>query len=332
MVFVCVKFVFNRKILHLYSQPLQAPEHLWQPPENPAMKELSILKKVKQDLKSNKVEVMKVIENFFEQGEMSNNEWRKKKRELINLGKFIVAKGDDVNILEVREEPDFVVKWQNQKIGLEIVEVIDEAARQKAQKNEWLINQIHKIFKENFPNTHLFFSLSFEFDITNITKKEKKHLQQEIEFRHPEFPDKSKLFKLAHPGKYTKEELSQKAIIIANKLYECYIQSHTNLNDDLVKLWRFNLHYELYISLSIGYSAGSPSDLIISNIRNKETLIEKYRLNSSTQKQYLLMVIEGSSGYSDYSFIDVNMLVELDIKFDKVFLFDFFKSEIFILK
>lgn len=172
------------------------------------MKELSILKKVKQDLKSNKVEVMKVIENFFEKGEMSNNEWRKKKRELINLGKFIVAKGDDVNILEVREEPDFVVKWQNQKIGLEIVEVIDEAARQKAQKNEWLINQIHKTFKENYPNAHLFFSLSFEFDITNITKKEKKRLQQEIEFRHPEFPDKSKLYKLAHPGKYTKEELS----------------------------------------------------------------------------------------------------------------------------
>lgn len=296
------------------------------------MKELSILKKVKQDLKSNKVEVMKVIENFFEKGEMSNNEWRKMKCELINLGKFIVAKGDDVNILEVREEPDFVVKWQNQKIGLEIVEVIDKVARQKAQKNEWLINQIHKTFKNNYPNAHLFFSLSFEFDITNITKKEKKRLQQEIEFRHPEFPDKSKLFKLAHPGKYTKEELSQKAILIANKLYECYIQNHTNLNDDLVKLWRFNLHDELYLSLSIGYSAGSPSDLIISNIRNKEALIEKYRSNSSTQKQYLLMVIERSSGYSDYSFIDENMLVELDIKFDKVFLFDFFKSEIFILK
>jgi hypothetical protein len=290
------------------------------------------LKKVKQDLKSNKAEVLKVIEDFFEKGEMSDNEWRKKKRELINLGKFIVAKGDDVSIIEVREEPDFVVKWQNQKIGMEIVEVIDEVARQKAQKNEWLINQIHKTFKEHFPNTHLFFSLSFEIDITNITKKEKKRLQQEIEYRHPEFLDKSKLFKLTHPGKYTKEELSQKAIIIANKLYECYIQSHTNLNDDLVKLWRFNPHDELYLSLSIGYSAGSPRDLIISNIRNKETLIEKYRSNSSTQKQYLLMVIEGSSGYSDYSFIDVNMLVELDVKFDKVFLFDFFKSEIFILK
>lgn len=296
------------------------------------MKKLSILEKEKQDLKSNKVQVLKVIEKFFEKGEMSDNEWRKKKRELINLGKFIVAKGDDVDILEVREEPDFVVKWQSQKVGIEIVEVIDEVARKKAQKNEWLINLIYKNFKKSFPNTDIFFSLSFEFDITNITKKEKKLLQQEIEFRYPEFLDKSKLFKLAHPGKYTKEELSQKAILIANKLYRCYIESHTNLNDDLVKLWRFNPHDELYLSLSIGYSVGSPNDLIISNIRNKERLIEKYRTNSSTQKQYLLMVIEGSSGYSDYSFIDINMLVELDIKFDKVFLFDFFKSEIFILK
>ena len=290
------------------------------------------MKNVKQDLKSAKKAILEVINPFFEKGKMSDNEWRKKKRELINLGKFIVSKGDDIKIVEIREEPDFIVDWQDEKIGLEIVEVIYEEARRKAQKSDWLINQIHKAFKESFPNINLFFSLNFEFDITDITTKEKIRLQKDIESQYPDVSDKIKLFRLAHPGKYTKEELSQKAFNVAHKLYDCYIQGHTNLEDDLVKLWRFSKHDELYLSLAIGYSAGSPSDLIISNIRNKENLIEKYRTNSLTNKQYLLMVIEGSSGYSDYSFIDSQMLKELDIKFDKVFLFDFFKSEIFILK
>ena len=126
------------------------------------------------DIINNKSQVAKIIVPHLSNLDLTIRNDRKKREELINFIKFIVASNEPITILKNQEEPDFIISWYNEVYGLEIVQIIDEKQKVIFEKNESFVKQIEEHFLNQYGNIEKLINLSLKYEITEIDEKHKR--------------------------------------------------------------------------------------------------------------------------------------------------------------
>jgi hypothetical protein len=230
--------------------------------------------------------------NKIEAELISSNEIRQKKKELIDLGKFIYCFCQSIDINDALcESPDFLISYENRTIGIELTDlVIRDEEKKKEGMLKKLFNQIEIELRAE------------PFDYKGIYRVN--------------FVDSSK-FDLK-----TQTEIKSEIINL--------IKGKINLSD-IVKIEK-TYHTDVSIYHSEASIVGSLSRITVENrIRKKEKKILTYA-SGNFKEIWLLLVIGGLQTSEDYSFIEKEVTnIPFSTRFDKIFVLNFFKSHVFEL-
>lgn len=295
-------------------------------------------KNIIEPINAEKEMISELIKPHLLQSNLSPNEIRQKRQELIDIGKFITASKENIKILNAHFTiPDLLIEWDNVKYGLEHTEVIDQKKKDTFEKTHALIKEAERIFLERYGDINKQINFSLKFEITKITEKEKRKLLNKllIDYKNLNW-EPQKLMNLAHPGFLTAKDIK----IVAGQLADMAHLAIENegqifrqvFNNDLINYISLRPSKKILFTRSVGWSAGTLSDLIIQCIDEKEAKIKTYIQNTSGLKQCLFLLIQGSNGYSDYAYFDDKILQSRGSTFDKVIAFNFFTNEFFFLK
>src|SRR5690606_20943301 len=111
----------------------------------------------------------------------TKNKGRQIRQELIDIGKFIIASKENIQILDADFEiPDFLIQWDGILFGLEHTEIIDLKKKDTFEKTEWLIKETEKAFLNRYGDIGKQINFSLKFEITLIDKKMKKKLLNKL--------------------------------------------------------------------------------------------------------------------------------------------------------
>lgn len=285
-------------------------------------------------IKTEKHKVADLINPQLSKVDQTKNKGKQTKQELIDIGKFITASKENIQILDANFEiPDFLIQWNGVLFGLEHTELIDRKKKVIFEKTEWLIKEIEKEFLKRYNDIGRQITFSLKFEVTLIDNKEKKKLLKKLmdDCKDLNFSEQ-KLMNLAYPGRLTREDIKLLAIELAELAYEAHTNKETELTHDLVNYISFYPSSKTFCNRIVSWGAGSISELLLIAIEEKETKIESYIKNTNGLKQCLFLIIQGSNGYSDYSYFDDKILSNRSTPFDKVIVFNFFTNDFFILK
>lgn len=285
-------------------------------------------------IKTEKQKVADLINPRLRKVDQTKNKGKQTKQELIDLGKFITASKENIQILSADfEVPDFLIKWNDVLFGLEHTEVIDRKKKDTFEKTEWLIKETEKDFLKRYGNISRQITFSLKFEVTLIDKKEKKKLMNQLvdECKGLNFGEQ-KLMNLAYPGYLTREDIKLLSTELADMAYEAHTNKENEVTHDLVNYISFYQCSKTFCNRTVSWGAGSISEPLLAAIEEKETKIGSYIKNTRGLKQCLFLLIQGSNGYSDYSYFDDKVLSNRPTPFDKVIAFNFFTNDFFILK
>jgi hypothetical protein len=260
----------------------------------------------------------------------------RKRKELTDLVRFIVASEKTIEILSVMndEPPDFLITIDGEYYGLEHTELIDQRKKRDFEINQWFIKKIEQHFLSQFGDIGRHINISFKVDIVDIDKKTKRNLLKLLlKNQNILEVDNEILFRKAYPGQIIKKEIDGFAKEIAAKIYDAFKNKYEYFyNDPFLRYVSFYPSKKTSINRDFGYCVGSLSDILIKTLDEKEKDINACKVNTNGIKQCLFMVIQGTNGYSDYAFFDTNILNNRVTKFDKIIAFNFFTTETFYLK
>jgi hypothetical protein len=285
-------------------------------------------------IKAEKQKVADLINPRLSKIDSTKNKGRQTKQELIDIGKFITASKENIQILGADfEVPDFLIQWDGTLYGLEHTEVIDRKKKDTFEKTEWLIKETEKAFLNQYGNIGKQITFSLKFEVTLIDKKEKKKLLNKLlqDYKDLNFGEQ-KLMNLAYPGYLTREDLKLLAAELAEIAYLAHANEEDKVIHDLVNYISFYPCSKTFCNRTVSWGAGSIREPLLTAIEEKESKIDTYIKNTKGLKQCLFLLIQGSNGYSDYSFFDDTVLSNRATPFDKVIAFNFFTNDFFILK
>lgn len=262
-----------------------------------------------------------------------NSSGKKKKKELFHLTKFIAASSLKINILDANiEAPDFIIDWAGNKYGLEHVELINHEKKDLFERTEKLIKSAESKFLSKYGHIGKQVDISLQFEIPKTTLTENKKLLKELKRQFAVDDDQANhLFRLAYPNRIANEEFETAAEEIADSVFLTYTNSSYQ-QDRFITRISFLPSRKTHFTRSVGYVSGSIDGLLLKTLRENETKIENYKINTDGIQQCLLLVTHGCNGFSDYSHFDPEILVKNDTKFDKVIAFNLFTEDFFILK
>lgn len=287
-----------------------------------------------EEIKGEKAIISGLIDPHLPDSSFNHNQTKQKRRELIDVAKFINASKENIKILDSDFKiPDLLIEWNNEKYGLEHTEVIDQKKKDTHEKTEGLIKEAEKVFTERYGDIGRHINFSLKFEVTKISKREKRKLLNNllIDFKDLNW-ERQKLMNMAHPGYLTEEDITMVAGQLADMAFIVLHGGEIDAGNGLVNYITVKGCKQTLFTRSVAWGAGSISDAVIECIEDKEAKIESYIKNTNGLKQCLFLLIQGSNGYSDYSFFDDKILQERGSKFDKVIAFNFFNNEFFILK
>lgn len=285
-------------------------------------------------IKGEKSKVEKIISSRLSRIDPSENKGRQKRQELIDIGKFIVASGEQIEILNAEFDiPDFLIRWDGILFGLEHTEVVDQKKKDSFEKTEWLIKEVQNAFLNRYGDIGRKVTFSLKFEVTIINKREKKKILKKLLDGYGDLGfGERKLLSFAYPGYLTREDLSLLAIEFSDLAYSAFTNKVSEINHELINYISLYPCSKTSFDRIVTWSADSISDPLCNAIKEKESKIATYIENTGGLKQCLFVVIHGSNGYSDYSFFDSSYLCNRATPFDKVIAYNFFTNEIFILK
>jgi len=285
-------------------------------------------------IKNEKQQVADLINLPLGKIDQTTNKGRQRRQELIDIGKFIIASKEDIQILDADFEiPDFLIQWDGVLFGLEHTEVIDLKKKDTFEKTEWLIKETEKAFLKHYGNISKQINFSLNFEVTLIDKKEKKKLLNKLLDAYKDLNlEEQKLMNLAYPGYLIKEDIMTLSSELADIAYLAYVNGQNEVAHDLINYISFYPSGRTFCTRIVTWGADSFDEPLIAAIDEKETKIDTYRKNTNGLKQCLFLLIQGSNGYSDYSYLDDKVLSNRQTPFDKVIAFNFFTNDFFILK
>lgn len=234
----------------------------------------------------------------------SNKNKTKKILELCHFASFVIALENneviqsvsEVKIRQLHEEPDFIIDFKGEIIGVELQRIKNIRVEIEGRKNS-LLNKAEIVFKSKYPDVTLLANIRFKngFD---YTKKEISHYKNQI-------------------SDMVFEVYNNPDVILPDYLERVFIQKHTRVD----------------FCTSGVYSVGNlNAEEIIQEIQEKDGKVDTYRQKTNIQKQMLLLVVSGATPDSDYSFIELPQEKDFNTSFDFVFLLNDFKKEVFALK
>ncbi len=219
---------------------------------------------------------------------------KKKTFEICHAGKFLLF-FENLNIIEVSEKPDFILFNGKEKIGLEHQIIVEPKSKER----------------EGF----------FE----NIFAQTETELQQDIEL--PNFLADCYI-KYHATYKLTQKE---KLIKIVKTVIKEYVLNDNFIENPIIESISLQPHSQKNIHANMGawWQKNIPKEILENAINKKNTKVSSYR-ETGIQKQWLLLVI-GSSGDSSFE-MDKNLKLEIETKFDKVFVLEDFRNTLYELK
>lgn len=106
---------------------------------------ITFLKTRTNEIKSEKEFINSKIDSWFKQIDntlSSSNEKKQKRKELIDLGKFIHCFNKEIEIINALcESPDFLISLDQKQIGIELADVV---IRQNEKQKEGILKKIFK--------------------------------------------------------------------------------------------------------------------------------------------------------------------------------------------
>lgn len=111
----------------------------------------------------------------------SSNEINQKKKELIDLGKFISCYDKEINIVDTLiEAPDFLIVYKNKTIGIELTDlVLNESEKRKEGLLRKLFNQVEIELRKVPGDLNGIYAIDFISDIS-FSPGNKKAVKEEI--------------------------------------------------------------------------------------------------------------------------------------------------------
>ncbi len=235
-----------------------------------------------------KTQIKSIIQNLMRQIEDNTQ----KKSELYFLGKFINRmKEKHIEIVNtIHESPDFLIKHDNELVGVEIIEAKDSSNTGSKTTNDLLAKAAIR-FQDKYPGIIVFVEFTFKNSELKINRNNRTNLIEEL----------CDAVYNTYLGRYDFPSFIDGITIVISKVVSFY-------------------------QLEIGYINEIDSHQIIKLIMKKECLLEKYKTNSCTEKQWLLIV---TSKVAQNSF-DIENVKEMSFrsKFNRVYLLEEFTSEL----
>lgn len=236
-----------------------------------------------------------LINPHFEKLKHDRKKNRKKIIELCHAAKLLLHLDDSYKIIELREEPDFIIGSPNNLVGLEHQVLLKPDQKQIEGFFENVTVQIEEELKKdsNMPNF-----------LANV------YFNRHVSMRQA---DKNKIIK-------------HSIAIIKNKIYNDIFEESEFINHISVMP-----HDRISVNSNLGawFQDRLTSEVLNESIKHKEKKLENYRQNSNLQ-QWLLIVI-GSLGESSYQY-ENDFSFKSDSKFDKIFLLEDFANNAYEIK
>lgn len=215
--------------------------------------------------------------------------------EIAHVGKFLMFFDKKVQIENLSEKPDFILKSDLGKIGLEHQVVIHNKAKEREGffENIFSIAESELQSDRELPN---FLAACCITPYTNFKIKEK-----------------------------------QKLVTIIKNVVKQYVLTDILIENPIIdRVWKMP-HSGISITGNLGgwWDKDISAEVIQKAIEKKEKLISEYKKNGC-ETQWLLMVI-GSTGESSYS---MNRTMDIDLKteFNKVFILEDFAANLYEIK
>ncbi len=227
----------------------------------------------------------------------NNNNDSKKILELCQFGKLLSSYFNDYNIIDGnREEPDFIIENNSEKVGVELMRIVDGNAKSEEGYFESICNSAERLFysETDFPNF-----------LANV-------------YIQPNLPKSQHLKK-----HYTK--------ILVNSLRELVLTGNFKENEFLSSA-KFMNHKKKNICPNFGaYIQKSISEnQIISSIKTKEKKLPTY-IKNTVPNQWLILII-GNIGNSSFEVNETFKMNPICTDFKRVFLYEDFNDKLFELK
>lgn len=249
------------------------------------------LKKVKLEMSVLRNELLRIVNPFW-----SDDLEQKRKNELAHAAKLVLCLDDTIRLEKMTESPDFIISHSERLVGLEI--------RQLLTKNVEAVKFIQKLFddasqkfKEQFPSEKLLvnFYLNRNF---NYKKKDKPNLIEEI-------------------VQYVHSETAGTSPLKPNFIDRVDIQPHSGVS--------FNYNEGSYFPENLD------EEIVLSSIEEKELKIDKYRKNSGTEFQWLLLV-NAEVGSDSFDTFDFEGVENVQSEFEQIYLLKDFDCQVIKIK
>ena len=169
-------------------------------------------------LDDQKSDYEKMISTWIDKVEKSSiNKKEQKKRilELCHLASFAISLKNSEVIEDVQEidlydlsiEPDFIISYKGQRLGLEVRRVLNDKAQEIGEKRSFL-NSVERSFEKKYPGIKVFASISFNdsFESKKVNKDLKRDQTADFIYSQitnkqnemPQFIKKARCVKHAH--------------------------------------------------------------------------------------------------------------------------------------
>lgn len=236
-----------------------------------------------------------LIGSFVDQLKADKGKNHKKILELCHVGKFLMLAEQGISIKQLHEKPDFILRNDEQLIGLEHQIIIDQDAKQR----EGLIENVFALAENEMQN---------DSELPNFLANC---------FIRPGFQ-----FKLADKVT-TKDEIK--------KVVKHYVQTKVLLPNRIIYHMFSMRHSQRSIRANLGGWGQKiiTPELIQAAIAGKERKVNSYR-SQGLANQWLLLVI-GSLKESSYE-VEGIIDFKVDTAFDKVYLLEDFRNRLFEIK
>ncbi|MFT6846074.1 MAG: transcription termination factor NusB [Flavobacteriales bacterium] len=230
----------------------------------------------------------------IDQSKLSAVDAEQKKKEVIDLGKFIALYDQKITIEEtVRESPSFIIRSHKKMIGVELLDLHSNLDVQKTEGYiDTLFREIEEKLKDISPAIHGVYKINF----------------------------------LGHVSFDTQKNEIKKDIIRCIKTSETdstYLSSIKKSPGDILHLYT----NETYNSGVLQKTE------VLDAIAEKEEKMSQNQSTSKSSECWLLLEMSGTEESSAYATMDATIKDDVfTTSFEKVFIVDFFKSEIIELK
>ncbi|MGM9478847.1 hypothetical protein ACS5PU_20655 [Pedobacter sp. GSP4] len=243
--------------------------------------------------------------DIVESSSLSLKDKRKKVIELCHYASFIISlintgsitNIEDVKIIKLDEEPDIHISYNGLSVGLEIKRIVNEEA-ESVGRLKAILQKAELIYKQTYPSRCVLVNVIFEksWDVM---------------------------------ARYSQDNLGTELVgYISSTIEGLKIEKPS-----FIRSVKITQHTQTCIELAGTLNISTlTADRIVEEVDQKERKLHSYKTkNPELNEMWLLMVFSGVSPESSYDYVELPSS-NFNTAFDKVFVLNDFKKEVYIAK